>query len=272
MSWSTFSTRKTPPTSASFSCFQKLKLFDGVFGASDEVLGAIESGVDFEKRIARIYQNCRTEDEIQASFDALQAEMEEEIDETMRLTRQRLLENFDEEVHEKLRINLETSKAYLSKYEKLAVVDYPLLSGALCGLRRGGSFLHLEKQSPFPMKIHPGPCRIGKSLDEVNVYRPGHPLAQRIIGQCKAPVLPSRELVFHYTDTPKKITILESLTGKSGWLCISNLTIDSFEKEDHLLFAAIGDDGRNWTAIRCSGSFPCPQWSRSKPLEQIQRR
>jgi SNF2 family DNA or RNA helicase len=31
---------------------EKFKLFEGVFGASDEVLGAIESGVDFEKRIA----------------------------------------------------------------------------------------------------------------------------------------------------------------------------------------------------------------------------
>lgn len=62
---------------------EKFKLFDGVFGASDEVLGSIESGVDFEKRIARIYQECRTEAEIQASFDALQAELELQIDETM---------------------------------------------------------------------------------------------------------------------------------------------------------------------------------------------
>jgi len=38
---------------------QKFKLFDGVFGASDEVLGSIESGVDFEKRIAQIYNACR---------------------------------------------------------------------------------------------------------------------------------------------------------------------------------------------------------------------
>ena len=33
---------------------EKFHLFEGVFGASDEVLGAIESGVDFEKRIAEI--------------------------------------------------------------------------------------------------------------------------------------------------------------------------------------------------------------------------
>src|SRR5690606_6597457 len=38
---------------------EKFHLFEGVFGASDEVLGAIESGVDFEKRIAAIYQRLR---------------------------------------------------------------------------------------------------------------------------------------------------------------------------------------------------------------------
>ena len=52
---------------------EKFKLFEGVFGASDEVLGAIESGVDFEKRIAAIYQQCRRPEEIQTAFDALAA-------------------------------------------------------------------------------------------------------------------------------------------------------------------------------------------------------
>jgi hypothetical protein len=32
----------------------KFRLFEGVFGSSDEVLGAIEDGVDFEKRILQI--------------------------------------------------------------------------------------------------------------------------------------------------------------------------------------------------------------------------
>src|SRR6476646_1327586 len=51
---------------------EKFSLFSGVFGASDEVLGTIESGVDFEKRILAIYQGCRTPEEIDAAFEALQ--------------------------------------------------------------------------------------------------------------------------------------------------------------------------------------------------------
>lgn len=48
---------------------EKFKLFEGVFGASDEVLGAIESGVDFEKRINDIYQRCRKTEDIKVAFD-----------------------------------------------------------------------------------------------------------------------------------------------------------------------------------------------------------
>src|SRR5205823_11594520 len=87
---------------------EKFKLFEGVFGASDEVLGAIESGVDFEKRIADIYQRCRQQDEIKVAFDQLQLELDFEITDTLNKARQQLLEHFDDEVREKLRIRNES--------------------------------------------------------------------------------------------------------------------------------------------------------------------
>ena len=101
---------------------EKFKLFDGVFGASDEALGSIESGVDFEKRIVEIYQNCRTPEEIQISFDQLQEELSTQIDENVKVTRQKLLENFDEEVHEKLRVNLRESEIYLNNHENMIML------------------------------------------------------------------------------------------------------------------------------------------------------
>src|SRR6516162_4682354 len=58
---------------------EKFKLFSGVFGASDEVLGAIESGVEFEKRIVSIYQNCRSTEEIESAFERLREEMDNKI-------------------------------------------------------------------------------------------------------------------------------------------------------------------------------------------------
>ena len=53
----------------------KFSLFNGVFGASDEVPGSLDSGVYFEKRLNAIYNTCRTEREIAAAFDELQKEM-----------------------------------------------------------------------------------------------------------------------------------------------------------------------------------------------------
>lgn len=98
---------------------EKFKLFEGVFGASDEVLGAIESGVDFEKRISAIYQQCRHTNEIKTAFDQLQLELSLEINEEMSQTRQKLLENFDDEVREKLKIRDEDAKVYLDRFEQL---------------------------------------------------------------------------------------------------------------------------------------------------------
>ena len=54
---------------------QKFNLFSGVFGASDDVLGSIESGIDFERRVLQIYQACRSEVEIQTAFERLQADL-----------------------------------------------------------------------------------------------------------------------------------------------------------------------------------------------------
>ena len=94
---------------------EKFSLFNGVFGASDEVLGTIESGVDFEKRILAIYQECRTPEEIEAAFRKLQEEMEEQIRTRMDDTRRKLFESFDEDVHQRLRLQLADAKAQLDR-------------------------------------------------------------------------------------------------------------------------------------------------------------
>lgn len=94
---------------------EKFQLFSGVFGASDEVLGAVESGIEFEKRIVAIYQNCRTTKEIEEEFERLRTEMDSQINASMEDTRQKLLENFDAEVHDRLKVNLSKSKEYLLK-------------------------------------------------------------------------------------------------------------------------------------------------------------
>ena len=59
---------------------------DGVdrHGASDEVLGTIESGVDFGRRVLDIYQTCRSSAEIQEAFEKLRVELDASIAFTIR--------------------------------------------------------------------------------------------------------------------------------------------------------------------------------------------
>ncbi len=234
---------------------QKFKLFDGVFGASDEVLGSIESGLDFEKRIAKIYQECRTTDEIQTSFDQLQLELEGKISTELSKTKQKLLENFDEEVHEKLRINLKESEDYLTKYERWLwdITRYYLKD---CADFEADGFGFTLRKNPFAGEtIHPGPYRIGKSMDDVNIYRINHPLAQRIIEKCRVQPTQTVSLAFVYSTSGKKITILDNLIGKRGWLTVKHFSISTFDTEDHVLLAGCTHEGDALSADQCRRFF-----------------
>ncbi|HEY1500949.1 MAG TPA: SNF2-related protein [Acidobacteriaceae bacterium] len=97
---------------------QKFTLFKGVFGASDEVLGVIERGVDIERRIFQIVQSARTETEIDAEFDKLQEDLQEQIDEQILDARKRLLESVDEKVIDRLKSRKDEIKSQLSDLEK----------------------------------------------------------------------------------------------------------------------------------------------------------
>ena len=232
---------------------QKFQLFDGVFGASDEVLGVVGNGVDFEKRIAQIYNECRTPDEIQLAFDELQDELKMEISEKIGKVRATLLENFDEEVREKLKTEYSKAKDYLSVYEeKLWKTTCFYLQD--CAVFSENDYSFTLNRNPFSdHQIHSGPYLMlkvqdGKRKSEItvpgdtNIYRSGHPLAQRILNECKKIDTPCMELTFDYSNTQTKITLLEPFIGKSGWLKAERLSIQSFETEDALLVACLADD------------------------------
>jgi ERCC4-related helicase len=245
---------------------EKFKLFNGVFGASDEVLGAIESGIDFEKRIINIYQTCRSTEDIQLAFDILQKEMEPEIEMGINITRQKLLENFDEEVHEKLRINLQKSSDYLSKFESWLwlLTKYYLKPYATFSDSENSFYLN---QNPFEGEnIHKGPYKVGKKNigekhdseqhgNNENLYRVRHPLAQKVIVRCKEEILSLSELEFDLSGSDKKISVLENLKGKRGWLQAKEISISSFEVEDHILFAGIDDEGYLLEPEQCQRLF-----------------
>jgi len=239
---------------------EKFQLFEGVFGASDEVLGAIGSGVDFEKRVADIYQNCRQPQEIKSAFDALQLELSFEIDEAMTRTRQQLLENFDDEVREKLRVRDQDSKAYLNRYERLLMQlsRHELSSHA----EFINDFTFRLKSSPFPDsngQIPLGLYELPRRSGEAHLYRLGHPLADAIIQQAKDRTLPIEQVEFDYIEHEGKITILESLLNQAGWLHLTLFSVESLDQaEDYLLFAAVTDSGDSLDDAQAQRLFSLP--------------
>ncbi len=234
---------------------EKFRLFDGVFGASDEVIGAIGSGIDFEKRIVSIYQQCRTPEQIQFEFDALQKELDSEITEARSLAQEQLLNNFDQEVIEKVRIQAGESRnrfdELLWRATRFFLAPYARFDGA------GRSF-ELER-NPFPSEsIHPGPYRMGRNVEDANTYRIGHPLAQRVLVRCLALETPPAELSFRLSTSGKRMAILESHVGHAGWLLCSKFSVESFEAEDHILFAGVRDDGTVVDPEACRRLFDLP--------------
>lgn len=210
---------------------QKFQLFNGVFGASDEVLGSIGSGVDFEKRIAQIYNECRTTVEIERAFDALQTEMQEQISEKMLKARSALLENFDESVKEKLRDNLAQSRRNLDQFEKRL---WMLTKHAL----RQEAVFDTERFS-FTLRANGDVYSLSKEGEnEVErPYRIGCPLAKEVVARYLAPLQESACVEFDYTRTEGRTKLLEDLVGQSGVMRVEKISIDSFEQEDHLVVA-----------------------------------
>jgi len=213
--------------------------------------------VDFEKRIAQIYNECRTTDEIELAFDELQTELKDEISDKMLNARSILLENFDESVHEKLRDNLAISLQNLNKFEKyfwrltkFALKDYAKFDEEQCSFELPESVckknnMLIDYSGLYCMAV---PKRGEKKSDIIipnnaQTYRLGHPLAQAILQYYKECDLDIHEVVFNYTDASIKVSLLENLIHQSGWLRVERFSINSFEQEDSLLFSCVTDGG-----------------------------
>lgn len=253
---------------------EKFSLFNGVFGASDEVLGAIESGVDFEKRILAIYQQCRTPEEIDTAFHLLQAELDEQIGARLSQTRQQLFEHFDEDVHERLRLRLADAQAQLDRVGRRfwlltkfmlwdrASFDEASLAFELWRPPRSdlstGRYHLISKSSPQRSdSVAEERGDEGSSY----LYRLSHPLGELVVDQAQALDTPPARIRFDVTHHPTRLHVVEALKGQRGYLTLSRLCIESYEMEEHLLFSGFVEAGATLDQetmekmLSCSGTL-----------------
>jgi ERCC4-related helicase len=230
---------------------EKFKLFDGVFGSSDEILGALESGVDFEKRIADIYQTCRSTEEIEESFNKLQGELEEQIVARMTDTRRDLFEHFDEEVHQRLGVSQQVSSNSLNQFERafwnLTKTEFSAACKDQVTFDEDNYEFHLEHAEIDEQKIEDGRYRFLRNLkdgENIRAYTLNNKLADILIERAKNRDLSPAEVEFDYSQFQGNIGLLKEEVGNSGWLYAEQIKIESLEDEDRIVFAVFDDDGK----------------------------
>lgn len=245
----------------------KFNLFEGLFGSSDEVLGTIESGVDFEKRILAIYQTCRTPEEIESAFKSLQAELEEQIKTRLDETRKTLFEHFDADVHERLRSCLEDARYQLDLVSRQfwlvtrwilqdhAAFDedeltFELKSPPFSDIQSGRYSMLSQTRKSKPESLNDLP-------DSYYLYRFSHPLGEYVLAKAKEEETPPAHVVFDLSNSPTLISAIEPLRRKSGYLTLSSLAVESFETEEYLLFSGFTDQGESLDPEILQKLFAC---------------
>lgn len=225
----------------------KFKLFEKVFGASDEVLGSIEDGLDFEKRISDILNKCRTADEINEAFDRLGEEFADEINREMSAAKSRVFDNLDPHVQDRLKAYDEQSGVMLNKFERLllAITRRELESWASFE-GDGRNFELISAPKPeIPVGSYFFKSQPAKHAHQ---YRFASPLAEYVIESAKTSATPVAHLEFSLGASSRVTAAAKGLEGKSGLLQVQHITFamkaaQEDISESYLVSALIDDDG-----------------------------
>lgn len=208
---------------------EKLNLFDGLFGSSDEILGALESGVDFEKKILDIYQHCRTPEEYDKAFSELQESLKESISTATLEYRKLLLENTDQSVAELFKRTELEAKRVISEF------DEDLLH--LCRLSLGSRMRSTDDGAVFAVEGYEFPIAFRKLKDneegKISRAHKDHPLIKEIIAEALAvKTAPIPSLIFHLSKHGKNISQLQNVDGAEGFLFLWKLKASGIEMEE----------------------------------------
>jgi len=237
---------------------EKFKLFEGVFGASDEILGEIESGVDIENRINAIYQQCRTNEEIDQEFNELQASRTVELKSQIKNTSRSVLEYFDIDVVKRLNMQRETTAQKIGEYQhmmmRLAKAELP---NAYFEQDR---FCYANKKYDLNWPQ--------AEADNAQFFRPNEGLGTKIIAQAKNhDVSTEVQLDLNYAHVESHKSDVRHYIGQAGELTVEKYTISTLkQKQEYLLVSACTDDGNLLEAKTASRLLIVP--GNAKSLEK----
>jgi len=211
----------------------KFHLFESVFGASDEVLGAIEDGFDFEKKINEILNNSRSDADIDAAFKELETQYATEITSEMAAAKSKVFDNLDPNVQDRLKAYDSQSSDVLNKFERLllAVTKRELAPNANFENDGRNFVLHNSpvaeaKTGHYYFKSVP--------LENAHQYRFDSPLASHVIDKAITTETSISSLTFSLEKSQRASTAVKELVGKSGELMVKVVTFTMKAKNDKI--------------------------------------
>jgi hypothetical protein len=201
------------------------------------VLGSIESGVDFQTRIQKIYETCRDDKAIEEAFNELQDEMSEKIEETTLKTRQSLLDNFDEDVHLRLK---DTELRSNETVDRFSSVFWDITKAELSDTasfnddKQEFEYQGNQYQLISASKTNPN--------QNAHTYRLNSSLGEEVIDRAKQRELKQTKLIFDLTRNKYKISVLDNYKGKRGFLKATKVSIQSYDLEEYVIITALTSD------------------------------
>lgn len=214
----------------------KLKLFDGVFGASDEVLGALENGIDLEFEINKILEQRRGENQIAVGFAELRAKLDDVLRVTQAQTREKVLANFDTDVLERLSDTRLQTRLGLSERQRHwmafargalnAVIEPQAI--AIAGQRYAMDWQVANQENIALVHADLAPFQAALS----------HWVAQSVPAQG-----PAQRLLMRYSALGQNLSNVEALIGKAGVLHCCKVIAHSMDAGEYLVVSACTADG-----------------------------
>ena len=223
----------------------KFRLFEGVFGASDEILGVIENGVDFERRVHEIVQNSRSAEQVEVAFDQLTASLQPQIAADMQAARDKLLRGMDEDVVAFLKVRGDNLTRTLSGFERrLTLLARAELPEATFREHDGGSPVFDYNGQTWTTNW-PLADQHGWQFFRVTEGSLGGELIARAVDRA----LPIAEIRFDYgayqSTGEGRFVDVEHLVGHAGWMRISKMSLRAgWQAVEHIIAAAQTDAGQ----------------------------
>src|SRR5690606_22184109 len=227
---------------------QKFKLFQGVFGASDTILGAIESGTDIETRIGEIFRRCRGDLEIEAEFQKLRVSLDDSLRIREEHSERMLLENTDSDVVRKIRLRKEKTEKRLDEIQERLLL---LAKGELPHTQFEDRHFQLGERC-FCLDWKDAEIRKCEHFQAENGF--GAEVAETAATRS----LGSAHLKFRYGLCKEQFSDLKVFIGKSGWMKVEAFSIESRQGLDHVVMAGICDFGEELDYRHCDRLLRVP--------------